>query len=400
MGVRSDVAGSGHHRWLWALAPLLLLVAVIAAFSAWGGSVTELLGRNTPPADESDVRRVVFEPGEIRIRVTNPQRETLTIASVTVDDAIVPFTLDGPQELGRLRSSTIVVSYDWVEDEPITVGVTSSTGIETVEEIPAAVETPGPSLARALGYALVGFLVGVVPIALGLLWLPNLRRAAPEWLAAFMALTAGLLVFLAVEALSEALELQAGLPRGLGGAGLVLLGVALSWLTLTAVSHSLSRREGGRGGLVGGLALATLVAVGIGLHNLGEGLAIGTSFALGELALGTFLIVGFMVHNVTEGLGIAAPLAEGGASASLGRLTALTLVAGAPAILGAWLGGFLTSDLLAVLFFALAAGAAFEVVLEVGRYVARKAPGGITSPHVLGGFLAGIAVMYVTGLLT
>ena len=360
MGVRSDVAGSGHHRWLWALAPLLLLVAVIAAFSAWGGSVTELLGRNPPPADEFDVRRVVFEPGEIRIRVTNPQRETLTIASVTVDDAIVPFTLDGPQELGRLRSSTIVVSYDWVEDEPITVGVTSSTGIETVEEIPAAVETPGPSLARALGYALVGFLVGVVPIALGLLWLPNLRRAAPEWLAAFMALTAGLLVFLAVEALSEALELQAGLPRGLGGAGLVLLGVALSWLTLTAFSHSLSRREGGRGGLVGGLALATLVAVGIGLHNLGEGLPIGTSFALGELALGTFLIVGFMVHNVTEGLGIAAPLAEGGASASLGRLTALTLVAGAPAILGAWLGGFLTSDLLAVLFFALAAGAAFE----------------------------------------
>ena len=400
MAVRSDVAGSGHHRWLWALAPLLLLVAVIAAFSAWGGSVTELLGRNPPPADEFDVRRVVFEPGEIRIRVTNPQRETLTIATVTVDDAIVPFTLDGPQELGRLRSSTIVVSYDWVEDEPITVGVTSSTGIETVEEIPAAVETPGPSLARALGYALVGFLVGVVPIALGLLWLPNLRRAAPEWLAAFMALTAGLLVFLAVEALSEALELQAGLPRGLGGAGLVLLGVALSWLTLTAFSHSLSRREGGRGGLVGGLALATLVAVGIGLHNLGEGLAIGTSFALGELALGTFLIVGFMVHNVTEGLGIAAPLAEGGASASLGRLTALTLVAGAPAILGAWLGGFLTSDLLAVLFFALAAGAAFEVVLEVGRYVARKAPGGITSPHVLGGFLAGIAVMYVTGLLT
>jgi zinc transporter ZupT len=399
MGVRSDVAGSGR-RWLWALAPLLLLVAVIAAFSAWGGSVTELLGRNPPPADEFDVRRVVFEPGEIRIRVTNPQRDTLTIASVMVDDAIVPFTLDGPQELGRLRSSTIVVSYDWVEDEPITVGVTSTTGIETVEEIPAAVETPGPSLARALGYALVGFLVGVVPIALGLLWLPNLRRAAPEWLAAFMALTAGLLVFLAVEALSEALELQAGLPRGLGGAGLVLLGVALSWLTLTAFSHSLSRRDGGRGGLVGGLALATLVAVGIGLHNLGEGLAIGTSFALGELALGTFLIVGFMVHNVTEGLGIAAPLAEGGASASLGRLTALTLVAGAPAILGAWLGGFLTSDVLAVLFFALAAGAAFEVVLEVGRYVARKAPGGITSPHVLGGFLAGIAVMYVTGLLT
>ena len=400
MGAGSDaVADSGRWR-LWALAPLLLLVAVVAAFSAWGGSVTDLLGRNPPPADEFEVRRVEFKPGEIRVRVTNPQREELVIASVTVDDAIVPFTLDGPRELGRLRSSTIVVPYDWVEDEPIAVGVTSSTGIETVEEIPAAVETPGPSFARATGYALVGFLVGVVPIALGLLWLPNLRRAAPEWLAAFMALTAGRLVVLAVEALSEALELQAALPSGLGGAGLVLLGVALSWLGLTAFSHSLSRRKGGRSGLLGGLALATLVAVGIGLHNLGEGLAIGTSFALGELALGTFLIVGFMVHNVTEGLGIAAPLAEGRSSGGVGTLAVLALVAGAPAILGAWLGGFVTSDFLAVLFFALAAGAAFEVVTEVGRYVARKAPGGLTSPHVLGGFLAGIAVMYVTGLLT
>jgi zinc transporter ZupT len=400
MSPRAEAAtGSGRRR-LWALAPLLLLAAGVAAFSAWGGGVTGLLGRNPPPADEFDVRRVEFHPGEIRIRVTNPQPEKLTIASVTVDDAIVPFTLDGPRELGRLRSSTIAVPYDWVEDEPIAVGVTSSTGVETVEEIAAAVETPGPSLQRAAGYAFVGFLVGVVPIALGLLWLPSLRRAAPRWLAAFMALTAGLLSFLAVEALSEALERQATLPSGLGGAGLVLLGVAASWLTLTAVSHSLTERRGAGGGLIGGLALATLVAVGIGLHNLGEGLAIGTSFAVGDLALGSFLIVGFMVHNVTEGLGIAAPLADSAAAPRFGRLATLAIVAGAPAIAGAWLGGFITNDLLAVLFFGVAAGAAFEVVTEVGRYVARKAPGGITSPHVLGGFVAGIAVMYLTGLLT
>jgi zinc transporter, ZIP family len=211
-----------------------------------------------------------------------------------------------------------------------------------------------------------------------------------------MALTAGLLTFLAVEALSEALELQAALPSALGGAGLVLLGVALSYLTLTAISGRLGARGGSAG--LGGLALATLVAIGIGLHNLGEGLAIGSSFALGELALGTFFVVGFMIHNVTEGLGIAAPIAEG-RRASLGQLVGLTLVAGAPAILGAWLGGFVTSDFLGVLFFAAAAGAAFQVVVEVTRYVARRAPGGLSSPHVLGGFLAGIAVMYVTGLL-
>ena len=150
---------------------------------------------------------------------------------------------------------------------------------------------------------------------------------------------------------------------------------------------------------VGGLALATLVAVGIGLHNFGEGLAIGSSFSLGELALGTFLIVGFMIHNVTEGLGIATPIAEGRARPPLSRLAALALVAGAPAILGAWLGGFVTSDLLGVVFFAAAAGAALEVVVEVARYVAARAPGGLTSGYVLGGFLTGVAVMYMTGVL-
>jgi ZIP family zinc transporter len=394
----SVAAVGGGRSWrLWAFVPLLLLTGVVALFTASGSSITGLLGENPPPADEFDIRRVEFHPGEIRIRVTNPQRDDLTIASVTVDDAILPFELDGPQTLDRLRSSEIVVQYDWVEEEPIAVGVTSSTGIETTEEIPAAVQTPTASAESVFGYALIGFLVGVVPVALGLLWLPSLRRAPPEWLAAFMALTAGLLAFLAVEALSEALELQAALPSALGGAGLVLLGVALSYLFLTAVSTRLGsgERAAGRGG---GLALATLVAIGIGLHNMGEGLAIGSSFALGELALGTFFIVGFMIHNVTEGLGIAAPLAEG-RRVSWGKLAMLTVVAGAPAIVGAWLGGFLTSDLLGVVFFAAAAGAAFEVVVEVARYVARKAPGGLASPHVLGGFLAGVAVMYVTGLL-
>jgi zinc transporter, ZIP family len=391
----------GFGRWrLWALLPILLLVGAVSGFAATSGSLVELLGGNPPQPDEFEIRRVEFEPGQIRIRVTNPQQDELTIATVTVDDAIVPFELDGPQTLSRLRSSTIEVQHDWVEDEPISVGVTSSTGIQTVEEIPAAVETPGPSASTFLGYALVGTLVGIIPVALGLLWLPSLRRAAPEWLAAFMALTAGLLAFLAVEALSEALELQAALPSAVGGAGLVLLGVAISYLTLTFLSNRLGATAGdGRARLVGGLGLATLVAIGIGLHNFGEGLAIGSSFAFGELALGTFLIIGFMVHNVTEGLGIATPIAEGRGRPGLSRLALLVVLAGAPTIVGAWLGGFVRSDLLAVVFFAAAAGAALEVVVEVGRYVAARAPGGLTSGYVLGGFLAGVSIMYATSLL-
>jgi zinc transporter, ZIP family len=392
--VEAPTAVGGSVGWrLWALVPIVLLAVAVALVVAQGDRVVDLLGGTPPPADEFDIRRVEFREGDIRIQVRNPQRDDLTIASVTVDDAIVPFTVDGPTTLGRLRSSTIVVPYDWVEDEPIAVGVTSSTGIETVEEIPAAVLTPQPSARGFLGYGLIGLLVGVVPVALGLLWLPSLRRADPRWLAAFMALTAGLLTFLGVEALAEALDLQAALPSAFGGAGLVLLGVAASALGMTFLSTRLAR---GRAGMTG-LALALLVAVGIGVHNLGEGLAIGTSFATGELQLGAFLVIGFMVHNVTEGLGIAAPASKG--RVTLPQLAGLALIAGAPAILGTWLGGYASSDVLAALFFGIAAGAALQVVVEVGRYVARTAPGGLRSGWAIGGYLAGIAAMWATGLL-
>jgi ZIP family zinc transporter len=377
---------------IWAVVPVLLLALAVGAVVSSGSSLVDLVGTNPPPADEFDIRRVEFSPGEIRIVVRNPQPDDLTIANVNVDDAIVPFTVDGPTTLGRLRSSTIVVPFDWVENDPITVGVTSSTGIETVTEIPAAIETPQPSVQGFLGYALIGFLVGVLPVALGLLWLPALRQASPVWLSAFMAFTAGLLSFLGVEALSEAFELQALLPAALGGAGLVLLGVALSYLGMTAIATKLTK-----GSAATGLVLAFLVALGIGLHNMGEGLAIGASFAIGEIQLGSFLIVGFMIHNVTEGLGIATPIAK--TRTALLVLVGLVLVAGAPTILGAWIGGYTTNEVLAALFFAIAAGAAFQVVVEVGRYVARNAPGGLRSGHAIAGFIVGVATMYLTGLI-
>ncbi|MDH4102037.1 MAG: metal transporter [Thermoleophilia bacterium] len=390
-------AGSATSRarvgWrLWTVVPVLLLALVVGLVVTFSSSLVDLVGSNPPPADEFDIRRVEFSPGEIRITVRNPQRDELTIANVNVDDAIVPFTVDGSTTLGRLRSSTIVVPYDWVPADPITVGVTSSTGIETVKEIPAAVETPVPSVEGFLGYALIGVLVGVLPVSLGLLWLPALRHAGPAWLSAFMAFTAGLLSFLGLEALSESFQLQTALPSALGGTGLILLGVALSFLGMTALAGRLTG-----GSAATGLALALLVAIGIGLHNLGEGLAIGASFALGELQLGTFLIVGFMIHNITEGLGIATPVAK--TRVTILTLAGLALVAGAPTILGTWIGGYTSSDVLGVLFFAIAAGAAFQVVVEVGRYVARHAPGGLKSGYAIGGFLAGIATMFATGVL-
>ncbi len=232
--------------------PILILGALVALLSAGGDRLTGLVGDNPPAADEFSVQRVRFEPGEIRVQVRNPQPQDLTVAVVTVDDAIVPFALDGPQTLGRLRSTTIVVPYAWVEGDPYVVGITSSTGIQTVHEIPAAVPARDASFDGVAGYALIGLLVGVVPVALGLAWLPSLRRANARWMAAFMALTAGLLTFLAVEATFEALELQAALPAALGGTGLVLIGIAVSalglawvsrWLTAAAAATARPRRR-------------------------------------------------------------------------------------------------------------------------------------------------------------
>ncbi|MHB1243872.1 MAG: ZIP family metal transporter, partial [Gaiellaceae bacterium] len=220
-----------------------------------------------------------------------------------------------------------------------------------------------------------------------------------RWTTAFMAFTAGMLASLGIESLFEAFALQAAVPGAIGGPGLVLLGVAISYLGMTFLSQSFARKGAATGKAVGGLALAFLVAIGIGVHNLGEGLAIGTSFAFGQLTLGSFLIVGFMIQNVTEGLGIAAPAADAGERPRLSRLAALTAVAGLPTLVGAWIGGFLASDVLGILFFGAAAGAALEVMVEVARYTRRRDPAGLGSGYAVGGFLAGIAALYVTGLV-
>ena len=150
-----------------------------------------------------------------------------------------------------------------------------------------------------------------------------------------------------------------------------------------------------------GWVLAMLIAVGIGLHNFGEGLAIGSAFALGEATLGTLLIVGFALHNTTEGLAIVAPLARDQQKVGLVDLMKLGLIGGVPTIAGAWLGGLVYSPVWSVLFLALGVGAIAQVTRQIAKQIGRDAERGraFTSTPVLGGLLAGFAVMYVTGML-
>ena len=139
-----------------------------------------------------------------------------------------------------------------------------------------------------------------------------------------------------------------------------------------------------------------LVAVGIGLHNLGEGVAIGSAYSVGALALGAFLVVGFALHNTTEGLAIVAPVAH--LRPSLRRLVVLGLIAGAPAVLGAWIGAAAFNASLAAFLFGFGAGAIVQVIVALAPSL-RNDEGRLLHPAAVAGLLAGMAIMFSTGLL-
>jgi zinc transporter ZupT len=273
----------------------------------------------------------------------------------------------------------------------------TSSGGTIAHEIPVAVETPANDLSFFGLMALLGIYVGVIPVALGMLWLPWVRRIPASWLRVLMALTVGLLAFLAIDATLEGLELAGTGSQAFGGAALVLIGGAVSYLLLSGVSAWLvERRRAAQAAGASGGTLAMMVAVGIGLHNLGEGVAIGSAYSVGALALGAFLVVGFALHNTTEGLAIVAPVAH--LRPSLARLGVLGLIAGAPAVLGAWIGAAAFNTSLAAFLFGFGAGAIVQVVVQLAPTL-RDDQGRTLHPAAVGGILAGMGLMFATGLL-
>jgi len=380
--------------WLLGLVPLLLIIAAIGSFAALGGP--GLGERRGPPAEELAVERTVLEPGRIELTVRNDGPDPVSIAQVVVNDAFVAFDGAGTP-IGRLSSERLVIAQPWIEGEAYEVSLLTSSGATITHEIPVAVQTPAADAGFYGLMALLGIYVGVIPIALGMLWLPWIRRIPPAWLRALMALTVGLLGFLALDATLEGVELAGAGSQAFGGVALVFLGAAVAYLALTGVSSWLSRRRRAVGAADARTpALAMLIAVGIGLHNLGEGLAIGTAYTTGALALGAFLVVGFALHNTTEGLAIVAPIAD--SRPSLGRLATLGLIAGAPAVLGAWIGASAFNNSVAAFLFGAGAGAIAQVIVQLAPSLRAEGERGL-QPRVVAGLLAGLALMFTTGLL-
>lgn len=397
--IASEDPGFNPRSFLLLVIPLLLLVGVLAAIFATDGGLGD---RETPPIETLSIQQVRLpEPGLIEVRVVNDGPDEITIAQVQVDDAYWQFSMSPDAALDRLESATVSIPYPWVQDEAHAILLISSTGVTFPAEIPVAMQSPERDAESFVRFGLVGIYVGVVPVALGLLWLPFLRRIGTRALNFVLALTIGLLVFLVVDMFEEARETALTAPASFD-LGVVVPILALLTAGLLVVIGSSLRGRANRDGEAApsGKRLAYQIAIGIGLHNLGEGLAIGSAFALGEVALGVFLIVGFTLHNVTEGIGIAAPVAR--EKVGLGTLVALAAVAGAPAILGTWIGAFTYSPVWSTIFLAIGVGAILQVIYEVWRLIQRNQTR-LSRPALdwgtFGGIATGVAVMYVTALL-
>ncbi|HET6361005.1 MAG TPA: metal transporter [Gemmatimonadota bacterium] len=371
---------------------VVVLVGLLAFLLARGVG----LERSAPPIEELTVERVELpEPNLIRVHVVNGGVDPVTIHQTIVDDAVWSFTIEPGPTIGRLRGATIEIPYPWVEGEAHEIKLVSRNGVAFFAEIAVATETPRASAPWLLKLGLLGFYVGVVPVALGLATYPLLRQLGRRGIDFLLALTVGLLVFLAVDTLGEALELAAEAPGGFHApilVWMVALGTLVGLLAFTA-----RRRHRGE---LSALAVSFFIALGIGLHNLGEGLAIGSALATGAIGLGTFLVVGFTLHNITEGIGIAAPLLR--AEPRLRHFAGYALLAGGPAILGCWIGGMVFDPFWAAVFLAIGAGAIAQVVIEVGRLLVTRREGAVADPwrgEVLAGAAVGVVLMYATALL-
>jgi zinc transporter, ZIP family len=428
-----------------ALVPLAVLAAMIAFIFGPG---QQFLGAGTP-LPEISIERIEFqEGGRIIAYIRNTGPIDVTVAQADVNDRILPAAIEPSKELPRLAEAKVIIPFPWNEGDPYEIGVTSSDGTRFSKGVNAAAPAATPDIEQAAFFGLIGTYVGIIPVLAGLLWLPFIKRLSLQKYRFFLSLTAGLLVFLGIDALVEGSEIAAESVAGVfNGQILIVLVAILSFLVLMYASTKMGQRSKGRTAattttaaeeeekvdklsayddsihasqakktldqqqqqqqhhlvVVKPVAMALMISIGIGLHNFGEGLAIGASVVLGGIALSTFLIVGFMIHNTTEGLAIVSPLAKTKVRRMIGKIIIMGLIAGVPTIIGTWIGGFIYSPVAAIIFLSIGAGAIFQVVFLIYQGMAKEETerGGkiMSDASIIAGFAAGMLIMYVTGLM-
>ena len=371
--------------------PTLLIIALVAAFLTV--QPFDYLTRGVPPDESITVESVRLDDEGIHVTIRGSSAEPTVIAQVQVDGAYRFFSMSPNQSVGYLQTANINIPYPWVRGEAHHLAFVTATGQTFEHTINVAVTTPRLTARSLLGFALIGLFVGIVPIIIGYSFYPALLSFGESGRAFAMVLTVGLLAFLFVDTLGEGLEVAEKAAKALHAN----LAVWMSALVSCLVLLSLGRRSGRP---PEGAALALFIAIGIGVHNFGEGLVIGASFAVGEIALASFLVLGFALHNVSEGVAISAPIRKD--AISFVTLAKLAIIAGGPAIPGTMMGAVSVSPFWTALAFGIGAGAILQVIIEVGSNVLKRRSDGTASwqsAASLWGFISGIAIMYVTAFL-
>lgn len=373
-----------------ALIPIVAL-SVMIMYIFGPGSVLLDFGTSLP---EITIEKIEFHNSQIVAIVRNTGHVDVEVVQADVNDRIQPAAIEPDKFLNRFETAKVIIPFEWNEAEPYGVGLTLSDGTRFSKSI-IAVQTPEPNFDLVSYFAIIGTYVGIIPVLIGLLWFPFISKMSKSKYKFFLALTAGLLLFLGVDAIKEGLEISTeSLAGSFNGQLLVATIVVISFLGLYYSSVKLVNRTTST--LTKPVAIGLMISIGIGLHNLGEGLAIGAAVGLGEIALSTFLIVGFAIHNTTEGLAIAAPMAKG--KPLIGKLVMMGMIAGTPAIFGAWIGGFVYSSFAAVVFLSIGAGAIFQVVVSIINWIRQDDEKTFSTMSVVSGFSVGMLIMYLTSI--
>jgi zinc transporter ZupT len=395
------------------------------------------------PLPEIAIEKIEFRqnPSQIIAFIRNAGPTEVNIAHADVNDRIHAAAIEPSKTLSRLSDAKVIIPFSWNLAEPYEVGITTDDGTRFSKTIEAAALAPNPNSQQIVFFAVIGIYVGIIPVMIGLLWYPFIRSMSRNKYNFFLSLTAGLLVFLGIDALIESNEIAiVNVSPIFNSQMLIVIVTTISFIALLYASEKLTQRAIKKSTssaaettstytsysnssttnppytrlqtnqrqmqeFVKPLAISLMVAIGIGLHNFGEGLAIGAAVLLGEIALSTFLIIGFTLHNTTEGLAIVAPLAKS-RKLMLRRLVLMGIIAGAPTIAGAWIGGFLYSPVATIIFLSIGAGAIFQVVYSIGSWVLRPNNDHDKNRRIVSvdiftivGFAIGMIIMYATGLL-
>lgn len=371
--------------------PFVFLVIMMAYIFGPGADLLDL----GIPLPEITMEKVDFVDSEIQVIVRNTGPIPVEVAMADINDRIQPAAVEPDRYLNRYETALVRIPFEWNEAEPYIIGITIEDGTRFEKEIEAAAPALEPTLELAAFFAIIGTYVGIIPVMIGLLWLPFIKKISKQKYHFFLALTAGLLLFLGIDSIEEAIEVsEENLAGSFNGVLLVATVITFSFLGLYYTGEKLVSKAGSSR-FTKPVAIALMIAIGIGLHNFGEGLAIGAAVGLGSIAFSTFLIVGFALHNTTEGIAIAAPMSRG--KTMIGKLAALGLIAGAPAIFGGWVGGFVYSPFTSVIFLSIGAGAIFQVIITILKWIREEGDKNLSSAAVASGFAIGMLVMYQIG---